>query len=232
MGHPTRRRSRWNKQSERSRPAAGEGANAPAASPLAASTTARRLEANEVQRAGGTARKLSDEQEREVTRLYAATTTPVSEIARTFGIAESSVYRVSQRHGAALRGTQLAPGTPPTLPTAASVSGPSEGIVAASAAKAPEAPLTPVESAGAAGAARTRLRGTAAREAAPPAATPSTGPRVSAARARLRLRGTTLRRLWIRFLAERVVKARDIQDALRQAESIRALEVTAVMREE
>ena len=216
-------------QSEGSRPASGEGANAPAASPLAASKTARRLEANEVQRAGGTARKLSDEPEREVTRLYAETTTPVSEIARTFGIAESSVYRVRQRHGAALRGRQIAPGTPPTQPTAAGVSGPSEGVVAASAAKAPEAPLTPVESAGAA---RTRLRGTAAREAAPPAATPSTGPRVSAARARLRVRGTTLRRFRIRFLAERVVKARDIQDALRQAESIRALEVTAVMREE
>ncbi len=63
-------------QSEGSRPASGEGANAPAASPLAASKTARRLEANEVQRAGGTARKLSDEPEREVTRLYAETTTP------------------------------------------------------------------------------------------------------------------------------------------------------------
>ncbi len=208
-------------QWEGSRPASGEGANAPAASPLAASKTARRLEANEVQRAGGTPRKLSDEPEREVTRLYAETTTPVSEIARTFGIAESPVYRVSQRHGAALRGRQIAPGTPPTQPTAAGVSGPSEG-------KAPEAPLTPVESAGAA---RTRLRGAAAREAAPPAATPSTGPGVSAARARLRVRGTTLR-FRIRFLAERVVKARDIQDALRQAESIRALEVTAVMREE
>jgi hypothetical protein len=73
------------------------------------------------------------------------------------------VYRVSQRHGAALRGRQIAPGTPPTQPTAAGVSGPSEGVVAASAAKAPEAPLTPVESAGAP---RTRLRGTAAREAA------------------------------------------------------------------
>jgi len=36
----------------------------------------------------------------------------------------------------------------------------------------------------------------------------------------------------MRFLAERVVEARDIWDALRQAESIRALEVTAVMRED
>jgi transposase-like protein len=54
--------------------------------------------------AKGTRRKLSDAQEREVTRLYAATETPVSEISKRFGIGESSVYRVAQRHGAALRG--------------------------------------------------------------------------------------------------------------------------------
>src|SRR5437763_3443751 len=51
-----------------------------------------------------TRRKLSDQQEREVTRLYAETETPVSEISKRFGIGESSVYRVAQRHGAALRG--------------------------------------------------------------------------------------------------------------------------------
>src|SRR5450759_4184813 len=51
-----------------------------------------------------TRRKLSDQQEREVTRLYAETETPVSEISKRFGIGESSVYRVVQRRGAALRG--------------------------------------------------------------------------------------------------------------------------------
>src|SRR5438067_13934214 len=51
-----------------------------------------------------TRRKLNDSQEREVTRLYAETDTPVSEISKRFGIGESSVYRVAQRHGAALRG--------------------------------------------------------------------------------------------------------------------------------
>src|ERR1700736_4234862 len=51
-----------------------------------------------------TRRKLNDSQEREVTRLYAETETPVSEISKRFGIGESSVYRVAQRHGAALRG--------------------------------------------------------------------------------------------------------------------------------
>src|SRR5438876_5749394 len=51
-----------------------------------------------------TRRKLSDPQEREVTRLYGETETPVSEISKRFGIGESSVYRVAQRHGAKLRG--------------------------------------------------------------------------------------------------------------------------------
>src|ERR1700694_517640 len=54
--------------------------------------------------ATGTRRKLNDQQERDVTRLYAETETPVSEISKRFGIGESSVYRVAQRHGAALRG--------------------------------------------------------------------------------------------------------------------------------
>src|SRR5437879_5635146 len=54
----------------------------------------------------GTRRKLSEDQEREVTRLYSETETPVSEISKRFGIGESSVYRVAQRHGAKLRGRQ------------------------------------------------------------------------------------------------------------------------------
>src|SRR5207253_9536953 len=54
--------------------------------------------------AGTTRRKLNDQQEREVTRLYAETETPVSEISKRYGIGESSVYRVAQRHGAKLRG--------------------------------------------------------------------------------------------------------------------------------
>src|SRR5579864_4643095 len=54
--------------------------------------------------ATGSRRKLSEDQEREVTRLYSETETPVSEISKRFGIGESSVYRVAQRHGAKLRG--------------------------------------------------------------------------------------------------------------------------------
>src|ERR1700712_4987648 len=68
-----------------------------------------------------TRRKLSDAQEHEVTRLYAETETPVSEISKRFGIGESSVYRVAQRHGAKLRGrssTSSGSSTRPAAPAA------------------------------------------------------------------------------------------------------------------
>ena len=100
-------------QFEGSELALGEEANATAPTPPAGATTVTRLEANEAQRILPTRRKLSEEQEGEVTRLYADTTMAVSEIARKFGIGESSVYRVAQRHGAPLRGTRTPPGAPP-----------------------------------------------------------------------------------------------------------------------
>src|SRR5579859_7439741 len=65
-----------------------------------------------------TRRKLNDSQEREVTRLYAETETPVSEISKRFGIGESSVYRVAQRHGAKLRGRSSTPAKPSARPAA------------------------------------------------------------------------------------------------------------------
>src|SRR5215813_11942769 len=71
--------------------------------------------------ATGSRRKLTEEQEREVTRLYAETETPVSEISKRFGIGESSVYRVAQRHGASLRGRTSTGGT--TTRRAASTAG-------------------------------------------------------------------------------------------------------------
>ena len=48
-------------------------------------------------------RMLSEDQKREVARVYAETSTPLSEIKRQFGIAESSLYRVIQQHGVAPR---------------------------------------------------------------------------------------------------------------------------------
>src|SRR5438270_10082088 len=73
-------------------------------------TETRPQAAAEGEAATGSRRKLSEDQEREVTRLYSDTETPVSEISKRFGIGESSVYRVAQRHGAKLRGRQPATG--------------------------------------------------------------------------------------------------------------------------
>jgi len=90
-------------QNEGSELALEEVPNAHAPSPLAGSGSFKQLEADEAQHAPPGRRKLSDEREQELTRLYTDTTMPVSEIARMLGIGESSVYRVAQRHGAALR---------------------------------------------------------------------------------------------------------------------------------
>ena len=54
-------------------------------------------------------RKLSDEQEREVTRLYAETATPLGEIGQRFGIGHTSVARIAQRRGAPLRTPSISP---------------------------------------------------------------------------------------------------------------------------
>ena len=59
-------------------------------------------------------RKLNDEQEHELVRVYSETRTPTSEIARTFGISETSVARVALRHGATLRRRGRVPGSATT----------------------------------------------------------------------------------------------------------------------
>jgi transposase-like protein len=53
---------------------------------------------------GGTRRRLTPEQQREIARLYGETGTPTPEIRERFGIGESSLYRVLQKHGVTLRG--------------------------------------------------------------------------------------------------------------------------------
>jgi transposase-like protein len=66
-------------------------------------------------------RKLTHEREREVRRLYVETTAPLGEIARRFGISQTSVARITQRHGATLRLRTATPpgGSQPTAPRSA-----------------------------------------------------------------------------------------------------------------
>jgi transposase-like protein len=51
-----------------------------------------------------TRRNLTEQQKSELARLYTDTATPLPEIKQRFGIAESSLYRLLQQRGVALRG--------------------------------------------------------------------------------------------------------------------------------
>src|SRR5437879_9412606 len=70
---------------------------------------------NAIQPALSRRRRLSPDEERDIARLYADTSTPTSEIRERFGIGESSLYRVVQRHGLSLRG-RSASSAKPSLP--------------------------------------------------------------------------------------------------------------------
>jgi hypothetical protein len=176
-------------------------------------------------------RKLSDDQEVEVTRLYAETNTPIADIAGRFGIGESSVYRVAKRHGAALRGrvgrasggadhssseagasADGATGRPRGRRRAAATASSSDPPAAAAPAPAPVPTTT-----------RRRRAST----------TPATnGRRTRRAAAPAARGGGERRRFRINYLGVVVVEASGIREALVIAESRGAREVTSVHRED
>lgn len=176
-------------------------------------------------------RKLSDEQEVEVTRLYAETNTPIADIAGRFGIGESSVYRVAKRHGAALRGR------------VGRASGGADGSPAAPAASADGATRRPR------GRRRAAATTPASTDQASPAATATPAPTTTRRRRasttpapngrrtrRAAAAGTggggDRRRFRIHYLGVVVVEASGIREALVIAESRGAHEVTSVHRED
>jgi hypothetical protein len=174
-------------------------------------------------------RKLSDEQEVEVTRLYAETNTPIADIAGRFGIGESSVYRVAKRHGAALRGRV----------GRASVS--ADNASSAGGASADGATSRPRGRRRAAAAATSSSASTPAVETPAPATTrrrrasttPATdGRRTRRAAAPAARAGGERRRFRINYLGVVVVEASGIREALVIAESRGAQEVTSVHRED
>jgi transposase-like protein len=150
-------------------------------------------------------RKLSDEQERELARLYSETRTPTSEIARTFGISETSVARVAQRHGATLRRRGRVPGS-----GAASTSGSSNGATSAPAAS---SGTTRASSASPATRATPSTRGRRARTTRAASASTSSAPR---------------QRFRISFRGERVVEATDMRAAIAQVEAEGATEISSI----
>jgi transposase-like protein len=184
--------------------------------------------------ATGTRRKLTDQQEAEVTRLYAETDTPVSEISKRFGIGESSVYRVAQRHGAALRG-RTATSTP--KPRAAAVattstsaaSGRGTGTRGRTAGRAAtgstgRAATSSTGNGRRTGASRARAAQSTGRRAAPAATRPAATPTPAAAAS------GTRRAFRVSFVATRVFTATDMADAMQQAEAAGATEITGIVR--
>jgi hypothetical protein len=170
----------------------------------------RETQANKVQAGGSRRRRVSSDEGREIGRLYADTNTLTSDIRAKFGIGESSLYRVLQRQGIPLRGrtsSSRQPGPQPALTNTARRSGSSSsGRPAASPPRAAASPTT------------RRASVTGPR-------TPSTGSAASQL-------GAARQQFRIQFQAERVVEARDIRDALRQAKSLGATEIVRVVREE
>ncbi len=169
-------------------------------------------------------RRLSKDEALEIGRLYGATSTPTSEIRQRFGIGDSSLYRIVQRQGIALRG-RTASSTQPTTQRAQtpaarrrSSSGPKQAPGAVSqpgSNTAPRATLVNV-----------RTGGTGVRRA--PGAKQTTAPSGTVASRT----GDNRRKFRILFMAERVVQATDMADALRQVESLGAIEINAVARQE
>jgi transposase-like protein len=163
-------------------------------------------------------RSLSPEQQREVARLYAETSTPTSEIRKRFGIGESSLYRIVQRAGVPLRGRAAASPPPEAAGAPAAANGRRRSATPAGAQAAAGPPRGGAAAAPAGPSRRGGQRGPARR------ATPAASGGASAAGAGTRAQ------FRVEFQAERVIQARDIRDALRQAEALGAIEVTAVTR--
>jgi len=172
-------------------------------------------------------RKLTTEQERELTRQYAETSTPIADIARTFSISEVSVGRIAQRNGAASRRRRAARDTTPDAPTA-----PSSARRGRRRRADAEAESTEETGAGrrrvqrrADDGSQTRARGRRQSVSAAVAAT-ATAPEASPS-----ARGGARRRFRIRFFAETVVEADNVRDALGKAEALGATDITGIVQE-
>jgi hypothetical protein len=183
-------------------------------------------------------RKLSEEQEREVTRLYAETATPLGEIGRRFGIGHTSVARIAQWYGAALRspsisramasgrqgsaasaetGRAIEPETKPTQPEpAAQPMGPTVGPSARGPKSAGGRRTAPVVH---------RPRAEAPVASATPVTTASRRSRTAGVAS-----SSEVRRFVVTFAAEQVLEAESALDALQQAQAGGATDVISIIR--
>ena len=159
-------------------------------------------------------RRLSPDEQREVARLYADASIPTSEIRERFGIGESSLYRIVQRHGISRQGRGQ---------MATSQAEPADGSD-----RQPHGPTSR-------GARKQRTVPSQRRAAGPRTGRGMKGRATSlettTAVAEPAPRQSPQRRFRIRFEGERVVEAPDLPSALRQVEALGAAEITSVTRE-
>jgi transposase-like protein len=169
-------------------------------------------------------RRLSTDEALEIARLYGETNTPTSEIRERFGIGDSSLYRIVQRQGIALRGRTASSVRPNTQRAQTSParrsrsSSPKQAQTPASQPSGNTAPHGPRMTG--------RTRGAGVRR--PSGIAKTTAPSRSVASQTGGKRG----QFRILFMVERIVQATDMADALQQAESLGAIEITAVTRQE
>jgi transposase-like protein len=171
-------------------------------------------------------RRVSKDEAREIGRLYAETGTPTSEIRERFGIGDSSLYRIVQQQGVPLRG-RTAARSQSKSPQARTPAARQHGSPSTNRAKQAIAQPGPTKATTAARARRGvdgRSIGRLVRRAA------VTGKRTSRPGTVALRTGNDRHQFRILFMGERVVRATDVHDALRQAELFGAVEITAVSR--
>jgi transposase-like protein len=169
-------------------------------------------------------RRISKDEAREIGRLYAETNTPISEIRERFGIGDSSLYRIVQQQGVAPRGRTAARSEAKSREArtaAAEPHGPSTADQSKQLIAQPR-PSKPT-------AARATRRVNGRSVGRPVRRVPVTEKATSVPREVLR-NGNERHEFRILFQGERIVRATDVHDALRQTESLGAVEITAVSR--
>jgi hypothetical protein len=176
---------------------------------------------------GSRRRRLKLDEEQEIARLYADTSTSTSLILARFGIGESSLYRIVQRLGLPRRGRTASSKAASTQ--AARVSDTrTTGSSRSGGQRASQPRSRAATSAGQRSVrttARLPRRGASVRTAVTEPRTPPTGSAGAQG-------GGVRKRFRILYQGERVFEAQNIQDALRQAESLGATDITGVAQED
>ena len=160
--------------------------------------------------------RLTESEQEEVVRLYQEATTSTGEIRERFGIGDSSLYRLLQKHGVPLRGR---------APSAASAT------AAGAAAATPAAGTSSAASSSRRASTRrsSRTRTAAPRSVKAPAAV-ATAPSTSTVSATPSTNGTS-HAFSVSFRAVRIVEADSVLDVVRELERLGATDIEEISRQ-